>query len=79
MRDKIEVTSIVAVRPKIMKQYKITLEKEEDIEKLADGLMIKGKTCEIKKLNNMDFVVSFMHLPAYLEDDEILQKLEVMG
>lgn len=79
LKDKIEVTSILAVRPKMMKQYEITLEKEEDIEKLEEGLMIKGKTCEIKKLNNKDFAVSFMHLPAYLEDDDILKKLEGWG
>ena len=79
LTDKMEVTSILAVRPKMMKEYEITFEKEEDIEKLADGLMIKGKMCEVKKLNNKEFVVSFMHLPAYLEDDEILQKLEGWG
>ncbi|KAL1268429.1 hypothetical protein QQF64_033792 [Cirrhinus molitorella] len=79
LTDKIQVTSILAVRPKMMKEYEITFEKEEDIDKLADGLMIKGKTCEIKKLNNREFVVSFMHLPAYLGDDEVLQKLEGWG
>lgn len=79
LTDKMEVTSILAVRPKMMKEYEITFEKEEDIEKLADGLMIKGKLCEIKKLSNKEFVVSFMHLPAYLEDNEILRKLEGWG
>lgn len=76
LKDKMDVTSILAVRPKIMKEYEITFEKEEDIEKLDEGLMIKGKMCEIKKLNNKEFVVSFMHLPAYLDDGEIVQKLE---
>ncbi len=79
LTDKIEVTSVLAVRPKMMKEYEITLEKEEDIEKLTDGLLIKGKMCEIKKLNNKDYVVSFMHLQPYLEDNGILQKLEGWG
>lgn len=79
LKDKLDVTKILAVRPKMMKEYEITLEKEEDIENLNEGLMIKGKLCEIKKLNNREFVVSFMHLPAYLDDAEILQKLEGWG
>lgn len=44
-----------------------------------DGLKIKGVNCEVKNLKNRDYVVSFMHLPAYLEDKEILQKLERWG
>ncbi|KAI2645675.1 Gag polyprotein [Labeo rohita] len=79
LTEKIEVTCILAVRPKLMKEYEITLECEEDTEKLADGLTIKGKICEVKKLHNRDFVVSFMHLPAYLDDDELLSKLEGWG
>ncbi len=63
LTDKFEVTSILAVRPKMMKEYEINIGEEEDIEKLTDGLLIKGKMCEIKKLNNKDYVVSFMHLP----------------
>lgn len=72
LTEKIEVTRILALRPKRMREYEITLEHEEDTEKLLDGLTIKGKICEIKKLHNRDFVVSFMHLPAYMNDDEIL-------
>lgn len=59
-----------------MREYEITLEHEEDTKKLVDVLTIKGKICEIKQLHNRDFVVSFMHLPAYMNDDEILNKLE---
>lgn len=79
LTEKIEVTRILAIRPKQMREYEITLEHEEDTEKLVDGLTIKGKICEIKKLHNRDFVVSFMHLPAYMSDQEILNKLEGWG
>lgn len=79
LKAKMDVTSILAVRPKMSKEYEITLEKEEDIEKLDEGLMIKGKLCEIRRLNNKEVVVSFMHLPAYLDDGEILRKLEGWG
>lgn len=46
---------------------------------LIDQLTIKGVNCEVKKLQNRDYVVSFMHLPVYLEDNDILDKLEGWG
>lgn len=46
------------------------MEKEETCDKLTDGLRIKGVNWEVKKF------VSFMHLTIYLEDKEILKKLE---
>ncbi|XP_026121789.1 uncharacterized protein LOC113103789 [Carassius auratus] len=55
------------------------MEKEETCDELTEGLLIKGVNCEIKKLQNRDYVVSFMHLPVYLADEEILNKLEVWG
>ncbi|KAI2645421.1 Gag-Pol polyprotein [Labeo rohita] len=70
---------ILAVRPKQMKEYEITLEHEDDTELLIDGLMINGKNCEVKRLQNRDYVVSFMHLPVYIVDEEILNKLEGWG
>jgi hypothetical protein len=33
----------------------------------------------VKRLQNRDYVVSFMHLPVYLADEEILNKLEGWG
>lgn len=35
--------------------------------------------CEVKKLKDRVFVVSLMHLPAYLEDSIIVDKLEGWG
>lgn len=70
---------ILVVRPKQMNGYEVTLEREEDTEVLMDGLDIKGMTFEVKSLHNGDYVVSFMHLPAYTEDEDILNKLEQWG
>lgn len=77
--EKIGVGKILAVRPKQMDNYEVTLEKEEDTEELMDGLIIKGKNCEVQKLKNRDYVVSLMHLPAYMDDEDILKKLEGWG
>ncbi len=70
---------ILALRPRQGKEFELTMEKEEACEELTDGLLIKGVNCEIKKLQNRDYVVSFMHLPVYLDDKEILGKLEGWG
>ncbi|KAI2645343.1 Cellular nucleic acid-binding protein [Labeo rohita] len=66
---------ILAVRPRQGKEYELILEKEEMCNDLIDGLTIGGATCEVKKLQNRDYVVSFMHLPVYLDDEGILEKL----
>lgn len=70
---------ILAVRPKTNKQYEVTFETEEDCDELLNGLQIKGKTCDVKKLQDREYVVSFMHLPVYLEDEAIIAKLEGWG
>ncbi|KAL0151650.1 hypothetical protein M9458_053052 [Cirrhinus mrigala] len=70
---------ILAVRPKQTKEYEVTLEREEDAELLTDGLTIKGFNCDVKRLQNRDYVVSFMHLPVYVADKGILDKLEGWG
>lgn len=77
--EKIGDGKILAVRPKQMHKYEVTLEKEEDTEELMDGLIIKGENCEVQKLQNRDYVVSFMHLPVYMDDEDILKKLEGWG
>ncbi|XDV21823.1 hypothetical protein PO909_026843 [Leuciscus waleckii] len=77
--EKIGDGKILAVRPKQMHKYEVTLEKEEDTEELMDGLIIKGENCEVQKLQNRDYVVSFMHLPVYMDDEDVLKKLEGWG
>lgn len=77
--EKIGEGKILAVRPKQTNEYEVTLECEEDTDFLMDGLDIKGMTFEVRSLQNRDYVVSFMHLPAYTEDVDIFNKLEQWG
>ncbi len=51
----------------------------EDVELLVDGIKIKEILCEVKRLQNRDYVVSFMHMPAYIDDQVIVDKLEGWG
>ncbi|KAF4079422.1 hypothetical protein AMELA_G00177850 [Ameiurus melas] len=60
-------------------KYEVTLEREDDIEKLTDGLIFKGINCEVKRLHNWDYVVSFMLLPVYLDDEDTVHKLDGWG
>lgn len=58
----------------------MTVERIDDAEMLEkEGLEIKGVNCEVKTLQNRVYVVSFMHLPAYMEDKEIIEKLKEWG
>ncbi|KAK3549652.1 hypothetical protein QTP86_005416 [Hemibagrus guttatus] len=68
-----------ALRPRQGKEYELTMEKEETCDKLIDGLRINGVDCEVKNLQSRVYVVSFMHLPVYLDDREIFGKLEGWG
>lgn len=77
--EKIGVEKILAVRPKMNKQYEVTFETEDVCDELINGLEIKGQICGIKKLQDREFVVSFMHLPVYLGDKDIIEKLEGWG
>ncbi len=77
--EKIGRGNILAVRPKQNKEYEVTLENMEDVELLVDGLKIKEILCEVKRLQNRDYVVSFMHMPAYIDDQVIVDKLEGWG
>ncbi|KAL0151792.1 hypothetical protein M9458_052943 [Cirrhinus mrigala] len=77
--EKVGVDKILAVRPKQNRLYEVTLTNEEICDDLVDGLEMKGEKCEVKKLQEREYVVSFMHLPAYLEDSNITDKLEGWG
>ncbi|XP_073804648.1 uncharacterized protein [Danio rerio] len=70
---------MLALRPRQGKEYELTMEKEEECEKLLEGLTINGVNCEVKSLHNRDYVVSFLHLPVYLENSIIVEKLEGWG
>lgn len=79
LTEQVGLDQILAVRPKRNKEYEMTLATEETCDELLNGLEIKGKMCEVKKLKDRVFVVSLMHLPAYLEDSIIVDKLEGWG
>ncbi len=79
VNERIGGGKILAVRPRQGKEYEITLTNREACDGLDKGLIIKGKLCEIRKLKTREYVVSFIHLPAYIEDSEILNKLENWG
>ncbi len=79
VNERIGGGKIFAVRPRQGKEYEITLINQEACNGLEEGLMIKGKLCEIRQLKTREYVVSFIHLPAYIEDSEIVNKLENWG
>lgn len=70
---------ILAVRPRQGKEYEVTLINKDACDDLDEGLMIKEKLCEIRRLQTREYVVSFIHLPAYIGDSEILDKLQTWG
>ncbi len=43
------------------------------------GLTIKETVCEVRSLHARECVVSFMYLPAYTSDEEIISKLNAWG
>lgn len=62
-----------------LKKYELTMKDENGKEKLMDGLKIGENIILSKELSKNDLVVSFMALPAYITDDEILTKLMIWG
>lgn len=73
---KIGFGKLLAVRPRPDREYELTLDDEGMCDDLMAGLMIKEKMCEIRKLQTRECIVSFMHLPAYIDNKDILSKLE---
>lgn len=72
--------SILAVVPSENKlSYEITTDNEDNAMKLTNGFEIgENKFNCIFQFNDV-VVVSFMHLPAYIEDEEIIQTLTDKG
>ncbi len=76
---KVGVDKILSVRPRLNKEFEITLENVIICESLKEGLSIKETVCEVRSLHARECVVSFMHLPAYTRDEEIISKLNAWG
>lgn len=77
--EKVGLSKVLAVRPRLNNEYEVTVTDEEACEVLKDGLTVKGIVCEVRNLQERECVVSFMHLPAYVTDEEITAKLRTWG
>lgn len=77
--EKIGFGKLLAVRPKYGEEYELTVEGAELCDVLLDGMEIKGQFFEIRRLEVKEHMVSFLHLPAYLEDEVIENKLKFWG
>uniref|UniRef100_A0A3P9PCM0 CCHC-type domain-containing protein n=1 Tax=Poecilia reticulata TaxID=8081 RepID=A0A3P9PCM0_POERE len=61
------------------KKFEITLSNVKAKQRLLDGFKIGSSTIHAKELINDELVVSFLTLPAYITDEEILSKLHTWG
>lgn len=79
VNERIGEGKILAVRPRLGKEYEITLISKDECGNLDEGLTIKGKWCGIRQLQVRECVVSFIHLPVYIKDSEIVEQLTKWG
>lgn len=79
INEEIGLGKLLAVRNRKNKDFEVTLINETECEKLEHGLIIKGRLYETRSLGNNEMTVSFLNLPAYIEDQVILQKLVRWG
>jgi len=77
--EKVGVDNLLAVRPRRDMEYELTLRSVEVCDGLMDGLEISGQYCEVRRLERREYIVSFLHLPAYLHDKTIEDKLKSWG
>lgn len=71
--------TVFACVPKSGNLFEVTLEGRAGINLLLDGVQIDGKTFQCHDVTKKFTLVSFLHLPAYIDDMEIKEKLEVLG
>lgn len=79
VEEKTGIGKLYGLRKKSNFDYELTMENEPDCDKLMDGLLLEGQFCEIKKLCKTERMVSFLHLPNYIKDEEIIKKLVDWG
>lgn len=70
---------VIGCRFKTPKEYELTMEEEKGKEKLLDGIKIKNSRVMAKEGDCLEMVVSFLGLPTYIQDEEILNKLTEWG
>lgn len=74
-----ECGTVVGCRAKGERKYEITMKDEEGSVKLLDGIKLKDCTILARKMVTDEMVVSFMNLPVYLKDEDIVTKLREWG
>ncbi len=79
VEDKFGIGKLIGLRRKNNNEFEMTMESEMDRDTLLNGIMINGQECEIRKLCATERMVSFLSLPSYIEDEEIIQKLTNWG
>ena len=70
---------LVACRFISAEKYEVTVSNPRGKERLIEGFKIGDKRVYARELNNDELIVSFMNLPFYIEDREILAKLQGWG
>lgn len=79
IHDNCGVGSLLACVPKSGNLYEITLDGKAPLQYLLEGIKIGNNTFECHEVVPSSIVVSFMHLPAYIDDNEIEMTLRSMG
>ena len=74
-----ECGNVIACRFKTPKKYELTMLDASGKDKLMDGLKIGNNIVVANELTRSELVVSFIALPAYITDEEILTKLRIWG
>lgn len=74
--EKVGFGNLLAVRPKKDMEYELTLRSVDACDGLLNGLEINGQFCEVRSLERSEYIVSFLHLPAYVNDKTIEDKLK---
>lgn len=70
---------LIAFRETGVNKFEVTVKNEAGKKRLLDGLKIGRAVVMVKSLAVDELVVSFLNLPAYITDEEILERLDVWG
>ena len=74
------VGSVVAVVPRSGNLYEITVNEKRYVDELANsGFQVGGIKYDCHAIYSSEKLVSFMHLPAFIEDADILNKLTALN
>jgi hypothetical protein len=73
------IGTMYACVPKSSNLYEITLDGRAPTQYLMEGIRIGERVFECKEVVQSSLIVSFLHLPAYIEDAEIENALQTMN